>query len=115
MNTYAQVVESGNFVTGSVCIDCLMWIANGDDSGASEEWDHAAADATLAAYDVTLGHFHHGQFDTRCWHFGRDCDDVPDCYQECEQTTFATTSCSVCNSPLAGSRNDVVMIERSAL
>ncbi|AGT13257.1 hypothetical protein SEA_MPHALCON_132 [Mycobacterium phage MPhalcon] len=116
-NKYAEALESGNFHAGSVCVDCLMGLANGDWPTVGEgDWTQQSEDnanATLAEYDVTLGHLHDGPWST-CSHAGEDCEE--DC--DCERTTFAhgnISPCSVCNSRLSGSREDVTMVRKALL
>lgn len=88
MNKFAQALESGNYVDGLVCSDCLMWIANNDDSGNDDEWNRTEVDKTLSEYDVTIG------------------DDEHD---------FSTVRCSVCGTDLHGYRHSVILIKWSDL
>lgn len=110
MSTFSEALETGNFVAGSVCVDCLFILANGDWPEVGENWTQAQQDAatsTLADYEVSLGHLHSGEW-SECYHKGEPCGD--DC--DCEQNTFSYSPCSVCNSTLAGSRDDVTMVAR---
>ena len=116
MATYGELLDAGRYHNGSVCVDCLMGIANGDWPTIGEgDWDadrDTTADANLGAYDVTLGHLHFGEYaDASCFHFGTECGD--DC--EGERSEFSARGCSVCGTYLAGYRHDVIMVNRADL
>lgn len=99
-------------VTGSVCVDCLFILANGDWPTIGENWtieQQETAEKGLQQYDWSLGHSHTSDSDTRCWHHGTPCDETPECGDECEQTTFSSSRCDLCNTWLAGSRDDVTI------
>lgn len=113
MNKYASAIETGHFVDGSVCVDCLFGLANGDWPEVGEDWTPEQAETsarTLAQYDATLGHMHSGPF-SQCYHNGAECED--DC--DCDRAEFSRACCSVCGSNLAGSRHDVILIPRELL
>lgn len=78
-------------VDGSVCIDCLMVIANGDTSGIDdlEGWEKA-----VEAVDALEG----GRFMAVL--VGED-------------TFFGVGRCAFCGSTLAGDRHDVAFIDMS--
>ena len=75
-----------------VCVDCLMMIANGDDSGASDDWDAQALET-----------------------FGAECarDGLQIVATSSEETDreFSAMPCGACNSHLAGSRHSVTLLE----
>lgn len=110
MATYGELLAAGRFYAGSVCVDCLMGLANGDWPDDTEpDWTSERRNnvgATLEQCDITLGHIHSGEYAGRCWHAGEICAD--DC--NCEQSEFSWSSCSVCGSGLGGYRHDVIMI-----
>jgi hypothetical protein len=110
-NAFAQAIESGNYVVGGVCVDCLMGIANGDWPEVGPNWTETqqlVSDETMRLYDVTLGHIHDSY---RCWHSGEVCDE--DC--DCERAAFSWSPCIVCGSSLGGSRDDVLLIDKAVL
>jgi len=102
MTTFGELLDTGRYHNGVVCVDCLMGIANGD-------WPTVA---NLGAYDVTVGHLHIGEWaDASCWHYGAECGD--DC--SCEETEFSSRGCSVCGTYLAGYRHAAIMVNRDDL
>lgn len=110
---YADALDTGNFIAGSVCVDCLFILTNGDWPTVGENWTQAqqdAAESVLNDYDVTLGHLHSGEW-SKCFHKDEPCED--DC--DCTHTTFSNSRCYLCESTLAGSRDDVTMIAREYL
>lgn len=112
-NKFSEALDTGNFIAGSVCVDCLFGIANGEWPTVGENWTQAqqdSSDSVLAAYDVTLGHLHSGEW-SNCHHKDEPCEE--DC--ECEQTTFSSARCDVCRSTLSGSRDDVIMVNKEDL
>lgn len=70
-------------IVGTCCSDCAIFIANNDDSGASEDWDIQSVNQTLDSYRVVL------------------LDNFTD---------FSGYSCDVCLTDLAGSRYDVEFV-----
>ena len=57
------LIREANTRTYSVCVDCALWVANRDDSGASAEWLEAIRkDDTmlnhLSAFVITGDDFH---------------------------------------------------------
>jgi hypothetical protein len=77
---------------GSVCVDCVMVIANGDTSGIS---DVGAWEAGVAALDACEG----GRFTV-----------VLACDDQCEGW-FSHSRCDYCGSTLGGERHPVNFIE----
>jgi hypothetical protein len=93
--------------TGRICVDCLMLEANGDwpewmDADEVAEYRESIDTHPNAGTEMTLGHLHDSP-DSQCWHAGESCDD--DC--DCEHTEFASGSCDMCGTTLAGYRHDV--------
>jgi hypothetical protein len=78
-----------NTITGSVCIDCLLVIANGDTSGIEDlaAWESAV----LQANSTEDGRY----------------TIVP----VADETHFSTSMCDNCRTTLAGDRHDVVFID----
>lgn len=83
-----QITETPPTADGSVCVDCLIAIANGDTSGISDvdKWA-AAVESTNATEDgryrvVVTG----------------------------DESYFSSSRCDYCSDPLAGDRIDVVFI-----
>lgn len=115
MATFGQLLDSGNFVASVACDDCTMGLASAGWPSADESADwtperEITVDATLAEYDVTLGHMHSGPY-SDCWHAGTDCAD--DC--DCERTVFSRRDCGVCGARLEGYRHDVIMVKKEDL
>lgn len=99
-------MDRDNTYQGSVCVDCLFALANGDEPGHMtfeelKQWHEGIERNNKGVGDVTLGHFHDSG---RCYHQGKECED--DC--ECERHGFATSVCDNCGSTLAGERHDTV-------
>jgi hypothetical protein len=99
-------MDRENTYQGSVCVDCLFALANGDEPNwmtpdQLQEWRDNITRNHAGVHDVALGHFHDSN---RCYHKGEECQD--DC--ECERAGFATSACDNCGSTLAGQRDDVV-------
>lgn len=88
MNKFTQALNDGNYVDGVCCSDCLLWVANNDDSGNSEEWNRTEVDKTLNEFNVTIG------------------DD---------EKEFSSSRCTICGTDLAGYRMSVILIEWSYL
>jgi hypothetical protein len=112
MSNYGSLLDSGQFVAGVVCTDCMFGVLYGD-WPTDSHWTQERAEtsqATLAKYEVTLGHVHEGPY-SQCPHAGTPCED--DC--ECERDPFSHSPCSVCGSSLAGERREVIMIARADL
>lgn len=84
------MTNSHEHIPGSVCVDCLMAIANGDTSGIEDlgAWS-AAVDATNATEN--------GRYDV-----------LP----VGDETYFSSSRCDYCSGTLAGDRHDVVFIAR---
>lgn len=72
-----------------VCQDCLMWLVNGDDSGASDEWNKSECDKTLTDWAKDGVTF------------------LPDFDGNTQRgiSEFSSGACDVCASALAGSRH----------
>lgn len=85
---FSEIVAQELYSDGVICDDCLMWVANADDSGASDDWDRVNVDSTLERYDVLHGDDHE---------------------------EFSTSDCGLCGTDLAGSRTSARFIERSLL
>lgn len=91
---------------GWACVDCLMWLANGEAPVDMSQEDvtawRAKVDARNAGYDITLGMLSedhddacprkHGDTDVEC---------------DCEIDTFSWSACDVCGSNLGGERHAV--------
>jgi hypothetical protein len=116
--------DSDNTAKVSICVDCLIWAANGDLS-AFESEDEASE--FVARYNLGLGdavltlgmfsRYHECQTHTDLDEFGYvtgacldgtcECptagDDGNDCY--CEQLGFSWSPCEICNSGLGGDRH----------
>lgn len=76
---------SNDVVKTSCCIDCAMYIANRDSSGASDDWNKDLVLRTLKDYDaVVTGN----------------------------ETHFSRAYCAICCDDLAGDRIDVDLIPR---
>lgn len=74
---------SNDIVKTSCCIDCAMYVANHDDSGASEDWDKEEVISTLNDYRaVVVG----------------------------DDKFYSTAYCGICCDRLAGDRIDVDLI-----
>lgn len=107
MATFGQLL-----VSSVACDDCVMGLANAEWPSTDESADWTperenTVDATLAEYDVTLGHIHSGEWSSDCWHADTECAD--DC--DCERTEFSTRDCGVCGSRWHGYRHDVIMVK----
>ena len=87
-NDYVDIDDDDDRITGSVCVDCRMAIANGDTSGID---DYATWSAGVDAVDATDG----GRYQV-----------VP----VGDETYFGRGSCDYCGSTLAGDRHDVEFI-----
>lgn len=112
LNVHAAGTITGEFHCGSVCVDCLMLLANGECENPDPTWNQEITTKVLGMYEVTLGHFHDSnEFDNRCHHKGTECED--DC--ECEKNHFADSACSLCDTRLGGSRDDVTIWSRELL
>lgn len=85
-----------NTYKGTVCVDCLMVIANGDDSGISD------LDAWTARVDAT-----NPTADGR-YYF------VPACDEDCDSGHFSGSRCDYCGTTLAGDRHDVAMLDNQS-
>ena len=105
----SNIYEKGLFARGVICKDCLLKLANDDTSGASESWNEAQFNKTVATYDVILSEHHVGNFTHGCFHDGEECEH--DC--ECRQHTISTQPCNCCKDKLDGYREDVLFIRRS--
>lgn len=106
LNTFAAALETGEFISGKLCQDCYFAHANGED----DRPDQSVIEMNYATYDFTIGHLHSGRW-SDCYHAGTECED--DC--DCETTTFSNAECSMCETMLAGSRHDCIMIRRDLL
>lgn len=87
---------------GSVCVDCLMGLANGDWPEVGENWTEEQENHViegLTQFEFTLGHI------AEEVHPGEDCDED----MECPRTEFSWSRCDLCNSSLGGSRDDVTI------
>lgn len=104
-----NILNQGLFARGKICDDCLSWIVNNDDSGASEGWDKNTCQHSIEKFDILNSEIHDGDFGHDCFHKGKPCED--DC--ECTKTLFTPEPCQACNTPLAGSRTDVLFIRRT--
>lgn len=112
LNVFGAVLSTGEFSYGKACVDCMFQLANGEvenDSRTPEQL--ALAEKNCTAYEFTLGHLHTGEWSTRCWHTGTECED--DC--ACERDDFDRTDCAMCGTGLAGYRHDCIMIDRNLL
>jgi hypothetical protein len=97
-----NMTTTKDHVRGSVCVDCLFILANGDWPEVGENWTQDQQNHVqqgLIDYEFTLGHL------SEEVHPGEECDED----QECSRTTFSSTYCDLCNSSLAGSRDDVTI------
>lgn len=77
--------------TIEVCVDCLMWLANGDtpnedQGGCVDHWEPPQGEITLGATDCEL------------------CIDGQETLPPCEEW-FSWRSCDACGCPLGGSRS----------
>jgi hypothetical protein len=91
-----------NHTRGSVCVDCLIGLANGEWPEVGENWtddQETHVREGLARYEFMLGHIADEA------HPGEECDED----RECEHTTFSSSYCDLCNTGLAGSRDDVTI------
>jgi len=113
LNVFAAVMNTGEFVIGSVCADCMFYIANGEHYGRPNQAVAAKLFSTLNKYEVTFGHSHKDNEwdDERCYHFGSNCS--ADC--DCEATDFSNSPCFGCETRTAGARFDVIGINRGLL
>lgn len=113
LNVFAAVTDTGEFVDGSVCVDCMFYLANGEVENPDSDWSLERLKANLEIYNITLGHLHsENRWDRRCFHLGSECED--DCM--CDTDDFvAYSSCLGCDSTLGGSRHDVIAINHDLL
>jgi hypothetical protein len=85
-----------------ICVDCLMWLANGETDPDWTDQQRAAFLASVArgsaGYEVTLGML--AKYHECASESGAIADDC-----ECEQDTFSWSPCALCGSPLGGSRH----------
>lgn len=121
-NAFAHIFNAtGEFSTGSVCVDCLMGVANGDwpnvDDADNPDWTADSdrnATQTLTDYEVMLGHVHTAgpwRDAADCYHAPDECDS--DC--DCETEDFSDSTCFVCETTMAGERHAVTAIARETL
>lgn len=103
MSNYSDAIDAGNYFNGSVCVNCLTYLANDEKPQDVTEWNYARVVLNLNEYDVVLGHIAEDS------HPGEPCDDD----SECTQTDFSRRPCSLCGTQLAGSRDDVIMVAYS--
>lgn len=80
---------------GEACIDCVIMIANNDNSGMTEE-EFAEWTANVERFDACESGKYYA---------------VVDCDEDCEGW-FSWSSCDYCNSRLGGDRHPIVFIER---
>ncbi|WP_336794086.1 hypothetical protein [Gordonia malaquae] len=88
MSRLGDLIDAGEYVEADVCSDCLLWIENRDDSGASSDWDRASVEQTLKTYEVLVSD---------------------------ESDEFSRSTCGACGTDLAGHRTEVKMIKHSDL
>jgi hypothetical protein len=114
-NPYSRALDSGNFVAARLCHDCLYIVSYAAYPEGDTDWTTERANtvaANLAAYDVTIGHNHNGEYAERsCWHYPNRCED--DC--DCAKTDFSWAPCDLCSSALGGSRGDAILIRHDDL
>lgn len=120
MATFSELLDAGTFCSTSICVDCAMVVVNGDypddyDGNPCGNWPLArkhTLQRNRARYDVTLGHSHSGNYaETGCFHYGQPCEE--DC--DCDRTDFSRSRCALCETDLAGTRYDVILIDRAEL
>jgi hypothetical protein len=91
---------------GWACVDCLMWLANGETDPEMSEEETAAWLANLnernKGYDITLGLLLEEHVDG-CPRKAGDRD--AEC--DCETNSFSWCACDVCDSNLGGERHAV--------
>lgn len=115
LNVFAAVLNTGEFSYGKLCQDCTFVLANGESENDERTADQLAlAEKNCAAYEFTLGHLHSGEWSTRCWHSGSECQE--DCQCEYDDfSAFVHDGCAMCGTHLAGYRHDAIIIERKLL
>lgn len=93
-----MIVKGDNTATGWCCVDCLIYLANGEET---DTFDRAGFERmTKGTDDITLGlrrDEHQCDYDAD-WSAGH-------CY--CETREFSWSSCDVCGSTLGGERHAV--------
>lgn len=114
---WIMLVRTGKYATptpgdcahGVVCVTCAQMLANGESSDYDEFTEDErnaydeACNRTMSDWgSVTLGHFHDSY--SGCSHAGIECTDI-EC--DCARSYFSRTPCSMCDSYLAGEREDV--------
>lgn len=93
---------------GWVCQDCLLILANDDDSGIEDGLAHRAR---MARYDphnyylIVIG----GEHDEDCPNM-RDGEWVGDTDCNCETREFSRSTCDTCGTTLAGSRHAITYL-----
>lgn len=87
-----------------VCTNCIMIVANGDDSGRSE--DDPEPLTKLAGFEITPG-FGYEDHEEGCPNGDPDTFGYEECY--CETRDFSWTYCDGCEDGLGGERHAVTV------
>ena len=92
--------------SGWACVDCLIWLANGESPAGLSREDTDAYIARIcqrnAGYNMTLGLLSDGHADECPRKLG---DRDAEC--DCETQSFSWSECDVCGSNLGGERHAV--------
>lgn len=110
MSTFAELLDAGQFVDGTVCTDCLYGVTYDQWPADWPSERTNTARSIMSTYRVTVGHQHAGTYSS-CSHAGAPCED--DC--NCERDPFSHNTCSVCGTAQAGERQDVTLVKHSDL